>query len=452
MSSSIAAARIFRLLLLFVGFLVLVVVIVYTRLEGIDDDDIVASATRLHGATRNRGRPHQVRHTPTGNRHHRQQSDTSEKLQEFAQSQAETREERQRTQTHTARELFEKSHPPTDKARWQSFVADLRRGEPVSEPIHGYDILDCPLDPPDNYPFAWSLMEVLNNWKANETSALPSKIYQGLCVFDWETDQDKARNYRNKDLPFVLHNFPEAVMTAERWNTPGYMEQMINQKPPQTKKKKDHRHHIANTNNQETQATFYTKWLKRAQSVMEAPTQEAGDPWYFRLSVMLQGDTSYLYEELPFFDPSKGKSFTMVDPDHHRGINCRFGMKGIVSQSHYDAQNNFIVLLGGQRRYILAHPDQCSNMELNPKGHSNARHSRIDWSRAHELLDKTSQPITKAKVNEVVLQAGDLLYLPTYWFHYIVSLNTNYQCNSRSGVSLENSQHIMDCGFDAAKA
>jgi hypothetical protein len=40
------------------------------------------------------------------------------------------------------------------------------------------------------------------------------------------------------------------------------------------------------------------------------------------------------------------------------------------------------------------------------------------------------------------------LYLPTAWFHFIVSLNTNYQCNARSGVSLEHRRIIQDCGFD----
>jgi len=52
-----------------------------------------------------------------------------------------------------------------------------------------------------------------------------------------------------------------------------------------------------------------------------------------------------------------------------------------------------------------------------------------------------------AMVNEVVLEAGDALYLPTYWFHFIVSLNLNYQCNARSGISYEYQTHIRDCGF-----
>ena len=39
-----------------------------------------------------------------------------------------------------------------------------------------------------------------------------------------------------------------------------------------------------------------------------------------------------------------------------------------------------MTVLGGERRYVLAHPDQCSKMSLFPMGHPSARHSSIDWS------------------------------------------------------------------------
>jgi ribosomal protein L16 Arg81 hydroxylase len=156
---------------------------------------------------------------------------------------------------------------------------------------------------------------------------------------------------------------------------------------------------------------------------------------------------AYLYEELPFFDPTLGESLTMVTPTSHRGINCRFGMKGVIAESHFDSHNNFVAILGGQRRYILAHPDQCEGMELYPVEHPSGRHSRIDWSKAYYLWRDSERPFRHAQVNEVVLQAGDLMYLPTFWFHFIVTLNINYQCNSRSGESYKYASLIDKCGF-----
>ena len=40
-----------------------------------------------------------------------------------------------------------------------------------------------------------------------------------------------------------------------------------------------------------------------------------------------------------------------------------------------------------------------------------------------------------------------MLYVPTSWFHYIVSLNLNYQCNTRSGASSNYKKDIKACGF-----
>ena len=92
-------------------------------------------------------------------------------------------------------------------------------------------------------------------------------------------------------------------------------------------------------------------------------------------------------------------------------------------------------------------------MELYPQEGQPTFRSIVDWTTiAQEAANDSSsdsedRPITRVRANEVVLQAGDLLYLPTYWFHYMVSLNTNYQCQASSGTSFEHEEHIIDCGF-----
>jgi oxalate decarboxylase/phosphoglucose isomerase-like protein (cupin superfamily) len=125
-----------------------------------------------------------------------------------------------------------------------------------------------------------------------------------------------------------------------------------------------------------------------------------------------------------------------------------------MTASHYDGSRNAIVMLTGTRRYILAHPDQCSALGLHPMGHPSARHSSLSWdvpSSSSSANNSTPTsllgPIIKARVNEVVLHAGDVLYLPTHWFHMIVSLETNVQCNTRSGVDMRYSHYIHECGF-----
>ena len=147
---------------------------------------------------------------------------------------------------------------------------------------------------------------------------------------------------------------------------------------------------------------------------------------------------------LPFFKPEQ--NFYMVDPTDARGINCRFGMRGNTAENHFDASRNFIALFGGERRYLLSHPRECKNLALYKMGHPSARHSEVDWSNPD--LDNFPQ-FRQAKSHEVVLQAGDVLYLPTNYFHHIISLTTNFQCNARSGITQHYMNHIRDCGFAA---
>ena len=49
-----------------------------------------------------------------------------------------------------------------------------------------------------------------------------------------------------------------------------------------------------------------------------------------------------------------------------------------------------------------------------------------------EWLDLSS----KAQVIDTILKAGEILYIPSNWFHYIISLQRSAQCNTRSGDTL----------------
>jgi hypothetical protein len=159
----------------------------------------------------------------------------------------------------------------------------------------------------------------------------------------------------------------------------------------------------------------------------------------------------YLFDELPFFQPrnhSDGKgSPYVVDPAGQHGIYCRFGMAGSRAASHFDLGRNAVALLRGRRRYVLGRPDQCKNLALFPRDHPSGRHSRVDWSRP----DLRRFPeFGRASGNEVVLEAGQVLWLPSLYFHMIVSLDdTDFtvQCNTRSGDPPGAAETFRGCGF-----
>ncbi len=82
--------------------------------------------------------------------------------------------------------------------------------------------------------------------------------------------------------------------------------------------------------------------------------EEKDEKWYyFRLNANIQngkegGLDAFVYDELSFFDPRKrmDSEFYIVDPKEVRGINCRFGMRGVIAANHFDMSRNMIAILG----------------------------------------------------------------------------------------------------------
>lgn len=104
---------------------------------------------------------------------------------------------------------------------YSSFLDDVHHGDEFY-----YDINNCPENPPRGYPFAWNLMKILEHWPADDTTPRP-QIHQGLCVFDFTKDYDKALRYRRRELPFIVVNDPAVAKTVERWSVPGYIETLL---------------------------------------------------------------------------------------------------------------------------------------------------------------------------------------------------------------------------------
>jgi len=360
------------------------------------------------------------------------------------------------------RKIYDEKLPLHDTDRMKKFVQSLRKREylPIMADEMTYDIHNCPSDPPDDYPLAWNVSDVIDNWVPDDTTPR-SHIYQGICVFDFETEHEKAMNYRVAEVPFIVRDDPQVLRTAERWNQPGYMDKLLGDDVHRTEYssnnhfmywnggKKKRRNNKGWSPPTKMLQMSYQQWLSHANITDESKLGPGMEHWYYRLIGYGAWDSKndartseYLFDELTFFQPRK--SLYMTDPKEQKGIHCRFGMKGVIAENHFDATRNMVALMGGERRYLLSHPNQCENLALYPREHPSSRHSAVDWSKPD--WEKFPQ-FLDAEVNEVVLQAGDVLYLPTMWFHHIISLDLNFQCNTRSGVSSEYDSHIRECGF-----
>lgn len=352
-----------------------------------------------------------------------------------------------------------------------------------------YDVFNCPEEPPQGYPYAWKILDILDAWPPDDPTPR-AEIHQGLCVFDYQTEKEKAYTYRDANLPFVVQNDPRVLRTARRWNDLEYMNEMMGLEEKWGVHYSESNHFMFwrndthsraansvfsevvkrkfqdgwNSPTQKLKMTFQ-EWTEKALSLPEASTISSGIPmphWYLMLNsndcnTKPRGEKeepskmdaicrrgTFLDDELPFLNQSQTSLYIVEANKTNTPIECRFGMRDVIAENHFDMTRNTIALLSGERRYILNHPNQCKLLSLYPRGHPSARHSAVNWSNP----DLDSFPkFQRARANEVVLQAGDVLYLPTNWFHYIVSLSKNYQCNARSGWGREYERDVKRCGF-----
>ena len=324
-----------------------------------------------------------------------------------------------------------------------------------------YDIHRCPSVIPKNYPYAWNVLDVLKNWNPDETE-IPDKIYQGLCAIDWsDLSQRKiAVHYRKNEVPFIVKNHSVVWGAADRWSDYNYLHEKLGDEAYRNEHVKgNHMMYWKLRGRRQGPSGWkpptddrdlaFPDWYQKAKEIEDDPdTSTTAEHYYLRLNGG-KGDMSmneWLFDELTLFEPKVQNDVFMVHPPSARGINCRLGSRGIIAEAHYDESRNFILILQGRKRYVLAHPDQCINMELYPMGHPSGRHSSINWSDPESWMNG-GKHFRNGMVNEVLLDAGDGLYLPTFWFHFIVSLSLNYQCNARSGTTFEYLDHIKKCGF-----
>ena len=261
---------------------------------------------------------------------------------------------------------------PLDSQRTKQRVqGELRvnQYEPIKPDELPYTVTNCPLYPPDGYPYAWPVTDIVQNWPPDDTAPRP-KIHQGICVFDYETEMEKAKIYREQEVPFVVRDDPQVLRTAERWNHPGYMMDLMSDTPHRTEYSPNNHfmYWMAENPNKKKQRgqrgqgrhpkfptppegwkpptkmlrMAYEEWLGHANTTDDKLTPD-NPHWYYRLiGCGAQGrcdkdSSEYLFDELPFFQPRNDQLF-IVEPQRQKGIHCRFGMKGVIAENHFDGR------------------------------------------------------------------------------------------------------------------
>jgi hypothetical protein len=116
-------------------------------------------------------------------------------------------------------------------------------------------------------------------------------------------------------------------------------------------------------------------------------------------------------------------------------VNVWVGEKGVVTHSHIDSYENFFVQVQGSKRFILCSPDQLHNAYLYPYFHPSFGQTQaflVNPPNKEYQLERFPN-VGKIKAYEVILNPGDLLYLPPSWIHQVYTLEPSISVNFWSG-------------------
>ena len=102
---------------------------------------------------------------------------------------------------------------------------------------------------------------------------------------------------------------------------------------------------------------------------------------------------------------------------------------GMITHGHFDQDYNFFVQLIGRKRFTLWSSSQHELMYIYPRVHPLWHKSRINF----RSPDLTRFPnFAKSRALQVVVEPGDILYVPPYTWHYVETLSPSVSLSTWS--------------------
>ncbi|GMF17434.1 unnamed protein product [Phytophthora fragariaefolia] len=268
--------------------------------------------------------------------------------------------------------------------------------------------------------------------------------------------------FREMEVPFVTYGVPELTAATKLWTDEYLTEKLSPTALYKVHVAKDthfmyyqkHKQVAGQKDPYESRWMTYPQFVKAVNDV-KLP-EELGEPHEYYYFMLKKNDFSkragFIYDDLRFLsavqpkhDPRYGDLYIRdVSIAKEHGMRCRLGMRGIIAEGHIDGGFNHISMIRGTKRYVISPPSSCKCLGLMTTGQS-ARHTSFNWSDTNVLPEAARN----CPAAEVALTAGEVLYLPSFWYHHIISLDTSIQCNLRSGDAVRDDmkQLLAECGF-----
>ncbi|KAL7511406.1 hypothetical protein ACHAXN_008604 [Cyclotella atomus] len=349
-------------------------------------------------------------------------------------------------------------------------------GPKVDYAKHLYEYPKLMDEPPTDgsYPRLEPMRTIFETWGQDDLDNPPDKIVEVLQHFDYQSEwqMEAAIKYRDLELPFKVYNVPEVTAAGLKW-TDEYLSDNFAKdddfQAPQMRasvsKSVDNFFAFYQPHKWDTELLgptpsidvdwTFDKWARHAVYADEVGLSSNAKHYYLETGVgkneryKPMEHWTFVSRDLPSFS-SPEPTFFGFNPPEQKGIQCRFGERGVTAATHYDEGRNMVAMMTGAKRYILSPPNACPKLGVvTSRNHPSYRHSMLNFGRV-TLLDESDDVLemsqeerewlkiaAEAPTLSTVLKAGEVLYIPSHWFHYIVSLQKSAQCNTRSGIHEE---------------
>ncbi|CAJ1919154.1 unnamed protein product [Cylindrotheca closterium] len=368
---------------------------------------------------------------------------------------------------------FFKAKRHEEKFAWEdSAVSDKSSGPKMDFTKHSYKYpakMSVQSEQLGNYPKLRPLRTLIEDWPQDDIDHPPTPFEEVLVHFDYTDPNDvvAAREFREARLPFKLINVPEVVAAGKKW-TDGYLSENFNgsvvgAKPLSGKCQESINNFFPYFNGDAWDVESFglapsryndwtfDKWAEHARYADETGLNPNKPHFYWQTGVRKEErmapepEWSFISKDLPSFS-SPTETFFVFKPEAQKGIQCRFGERGVTAATHFDAGRNMVAMISGAKRYILSPPTECSKLGIvTTREHPMYRQSMLNFGHMNLMHDLDMPEDERSWLEEsgnamsleTVLKAGEVLYIPSHWFHYISSLQKSAQCNVRSGVDFE---------------
>ena len=104
---------------------------------------------------------------------------------------------------------------------------------------------------------------------------------------------------------------------------------------------------------------------------------------------------------------------------------------GVRTHTHFDSDRNAFVQLIGRKRFTLWHPNQTSRLCPYPRLHPLWHKSRVDFE-APDLTIPACGNYTQSEATVVDVSAGDVLYVPPFYWHTVETLSPSLSLSTIS--------------------